>query len=73
MIVSRLPVSTSDESVLMLLKTCGNLKEWKRMVSANGDPKESGIAEYKDIESVFTCLKFIDGLEFTICDPQTLE
>jgi hypothetical protein len=36
--------------------------EWKRFKNANGEPKEAGIADFTNLEGVYTCIKFLNNL-----------
>ena len=52
--------------MLKLLGSCelaSDVKEWKRFKTASGDPKDGGIADFRTIEGVFTCLKFIHDMK----------
>lgn len=60
--ISKLPPHTTDEFVLKLLQACGQVTEWKRFKTATGEPKETGIADYTNVEGVYTCVKFLNNL-----------
>lgn len=66
-------MGASDEFILKLLGSCelaSDVKEWKRFKTASGDPRDGGIADFRTIEGVFTCLKFIH--EMKIGDTQLI-
>lgn len=60
--ISRLPPGTSDDFIKQLLNACGPIKDWKRFMTASGEPKDGGIADFQEIAGVFTCVKFLDGV-----------
>ena len=47
--ISRIPTEVNDDIIKSLLNACGPLKEWKRLMGAQGEPKPSGIAEFTDV------------------------
>lgn len=61
--ISRLPEGTTDTLVNNLLSCCGTIISWKRFQDAKGQPKDGGIAEFKDIKGVYACYKFLHNLE----------
>ena len=60
--VSKLPPFTPDELVLKMLQTCGHVKDWYRFKNADGQPKDGGVVEFGNVESVFACVKFLNNL-----------
>jgi RNA-binding protein 25 len=48
-----------------LLRTCGDLKAWKRSKDAQGEFKAFGFAEFDNLESVFCVLKFLNNAALT--------
>ncbi|KAI8344937.1 hypothetical protein BD560DRAFT_450608 [Blakeslea trispora] len=51
----------SDEWIVALLETCGNLLHWKRTKDPAGKPKGFGFATYADPESVLCALRLLGG------------
>lgn len=63
--IGRLPKGTTDEYFERLLKSCGELKAWKRSKDASGEPKAFGYAEFDSLEAVFAVLKLLNNAAVT--------
>jgi len=44
------------------LKTCGNLKRWRRVKDEAGKSKSFGFSDYEDVESVLRALRLFSGV-----------
>ncbi|KAL9552128.1 hypothetical protein MBANPS3_003935 [Mucor bainieri] len=59
--IGAIAAGVSDAWIETLLKTCGNLVQWKRTKDASGNPKGFGFATYDDPDSVLCALRVLGG------------
>ncbi|KAJ3290190.1 hypothetical protein HK104_006943 [Borealophlyctis nickersoniae] len=61
MFVSGITDGVSDENLINVLKACGKLKSWKRVMDPQGKPKGFGFVVYTDPEDVLAALRIFNG------------
>ncbi|CAO3650543.1 unnamed protein product [Mucor fragilis] len=59
--IGAIAAGVSDAWIETLLKTCGNLVQWKRTRDPSGNPKGFGFATYDDPDSVLCALRVLGG------------
>lgn len=53
------PQNVTDDTVQELLRTCGQLVKWKRVLDASGSPKPFGFAEYANLDGLDKALRLL--------------
>ena len=61
--VSKIPKEASNALMEKLLKACGTLLSWKRSTANPDKPQSFGLAEFDNVESVYTCLRTMNNLK----------
>ncbi|KAL1920459.1 uncharacterized protein VTP21DRAFT_836 [Calcarisporiella thermophila] len=64
--VGAIPAGISDEFIERMLKACGLLTSWKRVMDQAGNPKGFGFAVFGDADGVLRALRVLAGGESTI-------
>ena len=63
--VGKIPSEISNERIQSILKTCGNLTEWKRTrdIEAPFRYKPFGFATFETLEGVLAAMRVLDGMQ----------
>ncbi|OUM69691.1 hypothetical protein PIROE2DRAFT_2322 [Piromyces sp. E2] len=59
--IGEIPDGITDEFIEQILKVCGNIRSWKRVIDSNGHKKNFGICEFEGFEVLFRALRVIGG------------
>jgi hypothetical protein len=65
----------SDDSIHKILKICGCLSKWRRVIDASGNQKPFGFAEFSSIEGLDRTLRLLPKVltEMNSCNALTLK
>lgn len=61
--IGSIPSSVSDATLESILRCCGSLRRWKRIVEPNGSKKAFGFAEFDTAEGILRALRLIPVLQ----------
>ncbi|ORX58539.1 hypothetical protein BCR36DRAFT_580151 [Piromyces finnis] len=59
--IGDIPEGITDEFIEQILKVCGNVRSWKRVIDSTGQKKNFGICEFEGFEVLFRALRVIGG------------
>jgi len=59
--IGEIPEGITDEFIEQILKLCGNVRSWKRIIDSTGKKKDFGICEFEGFEVLFRALRVIGG------------
>jgi len=59
--IGEIPEGITDEFIEQILKVCGNIRSWKRIVDSQGKKRNFGICEFEGFEVLFRALRVIGG------------
>lgn len=66
MFVGSISDGVTDDWIEKILKTCGGIKVWKRVLDAYNNPKTFGFVIYEDINSVIRAMEVIETKEIEL-------
>jgi RNA recognition motif-containing protein len=59
--IGEIPEGITDEFMEQILKLCGNIRSWKRVIDSSGKKKNFGICEFEGFEVLFRALRVLGG------------
>ena len=61
--VGSIDTQAPDEMVIRMLRSCGQVADWKRASGANGTMQPFGLVKFEDLESTLRAIRVMDGLQ----------
>jgi len=59
--IGDIPEGITDENIEQILKVCGNIRSWKRVLDSKGKPKDFGLCDFEGFEVLYRALRVIGG------------
>lgn len=59
--IGSIPEGITDETFEQILKACGNIRSWKRVINSSGEKKNYGICEFEGFDVLLRALRVIGG------------